>query len=42
MKNQEEVESKFAWESKRIKEVEVYKLNSMSVITFLEENKKKS
>lgn len=40
MKDQEEYESKLKCESKRIKELEVYKLNSMIMIIFLEENKK--
>lgn len=41
MKDQEEIKSKLAYQSKSTKEFEMYKLNSASTIAFLEENKKK-
>lgn len=41
MQDQEEAESKLAPKNKWIEELEVYKLNSISLIVFLEENKKR-
>lgn len=41
MKDHEQVESKLILESKRNDEVEVYKLNFLSIFIFLEGNKMK-
>lgn len=41
MKDQKEAESKRSTKSKRIKELEMYNLNSILTTAFLEEGKKK-